>query len=132
VRRPSKVERLRGVSYELKDGGKREIGVIAEEVDDVVPEVVSKAKDGSEVNGVDYSRSAAFLIEATKEPQREIQRERAQIAELVGEMKRAQATVRAQAVTLQNLKSELQSAKGTLHTAKSEKIAASPTLVAAK
>jgi Chaperone of endosialidase len=35
---PSKVERLRGVSYDLKDSGKREIGLIAEEVGQVVPE----------------------------------------------------------------------------------------------
>jgi hypothetical protein len=32
---------LRGVSYDLKDSGKHEIGVIAEEVGAVVPEVVT-------------------------------------------------------------------------------------------
>ncbi|HTA23087.1 MAG TPA: tail fiber domain-containing protein [Terriglobales bacterium] len=128
----SKVERLRGVSYELKDGGKREIGVIAEEVNDVVPEVVSKAKDGNGVNGVDYSRLTALLIEATKEQQREIQRERAQIAKLVNEMKRERAMVRDQAVSLQNLKSELTSTRETLRTVKSQTVAAQPTLVAAK
>ena len=36
-----KVERLRGVSYTLKANGKHEIGVIAEEVGAVVPEVVT-------------------------------------------------------------------------------------------
>ncbi len=35
------VERLRGVSYDSKANGKHEIGVIAEEVGQVVPEVVS-------------------------------------------------------------------------------------------
>jgi Chaperone of endosialidase len=35
----SKVEQLRGVSYDLKNSGKHEIGVIAEEVGQVVPEV---------------------------------------------------------------------------------------------
>jgi hypothetical protein len=36
-----KIEQLRGVSYDLKDPGKHEIGVIAQEVGAVVPEVVS-------------------------------------------------------------------------------------------
>jgi len=35
---------LRGVSHDLKDSGKHEIGVIAEEVGQVVPEVVSYEK----------------------------------------------------------------------------------------
>ena len=39
-----KVERLRGVSYTLKANGKHEIGVIAEEVGAVVPEVVTYEK----------------------------------------------------------------------------------------
>ena len=40
------VEQLRGVSYNLKDSGKHEIGVIAEEVGEVVPEVVSYEENG--------------------------------------------------------------------------------------
>jgi hypothetical protein len=75
----SKVEQLRGVSYDLKDSGKHEIGVIAEEVGEVVPEVVSYEKDGKDATGVDYSRLTALLIEATKEQQALIRKQQQQI-----------------------------------------------------
>ena len=56
-----KVEQLRGVSYDLKDSGKHEIGVIAEEVGAVVPEIVSYEKNGKDAAGVDYGRLRALL-----------------------------------------------------------------------
>jgi hypothetical protein len=68
----SKVEQLRGVSYDLKDSGKHEIGVIAEEVGQVVPEVVSYEKNGKDARGVDYSKLTALLIEAVKQQQKQI------------------------------------------------------------
>ncbi len=49
-----KIEQLRGVSYDLKENGKHEIGVIAEEVGQVLPEIVSWDKNGKDANGVDY------------------------------------------------------------------------------
>ena len=64
-----KVEQLRGVSYDLKESGKHEVGVIAEEVGAVVPEVVTWEKNGKDAQSVDYSRLTALLIEATKEQQ---------------------------------------------------------------
>jgi hypothetical protein len=70
----AKVEQLRGVTYDLKDSGKHEIGVIAEEVGAVVPELVSYEENGKDARGVDYSRLTALLIEGMKEQQREIQR----------------------------------------------------------
>ncbi len=75
----SKVERLRGVSYNLKDSGKHEIGVIAEEVGQVVPEVVSYEANGKDARGVDYSRLTAILIEAVKQQQKQIATEQSQI-----------------------------------------------------
>jgi trimeric autotransporter adhesin len=65
----SKIEQLRGVSYELKANGKHEMGVIAEEVGAVVPEVVTWDQNGKDAQSVDYSRLTALLIEATKEQQ---------------------------------------------------------------
>jgi Chaperone of endosialidase/TGF-beta propeptide len=74
-----KVTRLRGVSYNLKDGGKHEIGVIAEEVGAVVPEVVSYEANGKDASGVDYSRLTALLIEAVKQQRHEIAALQAQL-----------------------------------------------------
>jgi hypothetical protein len=75
----AKVEHLRGVSYDLKDSGKHEIGVIAEEVGSVVPELVSYEENGKDARGVDYARLTALLIEATKEQQREIRQLRSEL-----------------------------------------------------
>ena len=74
-----KVEQLRGVSYDLKDSGKHEIGVIAEEVGAVVPEVVSYEQNGKDAAGVDYGRLTALLIEAVKQQQQEISKLRKQL-----------------------------------------------------
>ena len=71
----AKVEPLRGFSYDLKDSGKHEVGVIAEEVGAVVPEVVSYEENGKDARGVDYSRVPAPLIEATKEQQKEFRQQ---------------------------------------------------------
>jgi hypothetical protein len=75
----AKVEQMRGVSYDLQGSGKHEIGVIAEEVGQVVPEVVSFEANGKDAQGVDYSRLTAVLIEAVKEQQRQIQEQSRQI-----------------------------------------------------
>lgn len=58
------VEALRGVSYTRKKDGKACIGVIAQEVQEVVPEVVGQSQDGLYV---DYGNLVAPLIEAIKE-----------------------------------------------------------------
>ena len=77
-----KVEQLQGVSYDRKTDGKHEIGVVAEDVDQVVPEVVSHDPKTHEAQGVDYSRLAALLIEAVKSQQTELQSQRAEIQQL--------------------------------------------------
>lgn len=77
-----KIEQLQGVTYARKDDGKPEIGVIAEDVEKVVPEVVSRDPDTNEIQGVDYSRLAALLIEAVKTQQAEIQQLKARLEEL--------------------------------------------------
>ncbi len=60
-----KVEQLRGVTY-TRDG-KENIGVIAQEVEKILPEIVLTANDEMGTKSVDYSRITAVLIEAVKE-----------------------------------------------------------------
>jgi hypothetical protein len=90
-----KVERLRGVSYDLGKSGKHQIGVIAEEVGEVVPEVVSYEQNGKDARGVDYSRLTALLIEATKEQQQEIQELRSELLSTRAALQKVQAQVAA-------------------------------------
>lgn len=61
---------LRGVSYDLKEGGKREFGFIAQEVNTVVPEVVSTKNN---MMGIDYTRITSLLVEAVKTQQAQIE-----------------------------------------------------------
>ena len=80
-----KIEALQGVSYERKSDGRHEIGVIAEDVDRVIPEVVARDPETHEVEGVDYSRLVSVLIEAVKSQQIEIERLNAQVAQLTSD-----------------------------------------------
>jgi len=114
----AKVEQLRGVSYDQKDSGKHEVGVIAEEVGKVVPEVVTYEDNGKDARGVDYSRLTALLIEATKDEQREIRHQ--------------QAVLRTQAAAIRDLKSELRATRQTLQKVKEQVAATQPALVAVK
>jgi hypothetical protein len=91
----ARVQQLRGVSYDVTEGGKHEMGVIAEEVGAVVPEIVSWDKNGKDAQGVDYSRLTALLIEATKEQQALIRKEEEQIRTQQEQIRRLASQVRA-------------------------------------
>ena len=75
----AKVKAMRGVYYNRKDldTGRRRIGVIAQEIETVIPEVVDKVGklaqhpeyDDDEIRAVSYGNISAVLIEAIKEQQ---------------------------------------------------------------
>jgi len=75
-----KIKRINGVSYELKKSGRKDIGVIAEDVDQVLPEVVSHDSKGRAV-GVDYGRLSSVLIEAVKAQQVQLEAQQKQLAD---------------------------------------------------
>jgi hypothetical protein len=83
----SKVIQLRGVYYTLKrDESKvRKVGVIAQEIQRVLPEVVLLHKDNEDTEGtlsVDYGNITAVLIEAIKEQQAIINSQEERLARL--------------------------------------------------
>jgi hypothetical protein len=94
-----KVEKLRGVSYDLKANGKHEIGVIAEEVSTVVPEVVARDKNGN-ADALDYGRLTPLLIEAIKEQQKLIREQQKQIGLQQLEIARITSQVRSMRAVL--------------------------------
>lgn len=59
------VDKLQGVYYDRKSDNTRRIGFIAQEVQDVLPEVVLADKDGT--LSIDYGNVVALLTEAIKE-----------------------------------------------------------------
>ena len=63
---------LVGVTYDRKNGSaKNEAGLIAEDVDKILPNLVSHKEDGS-AEGIHYTKLTAYLIEAIKSLKAEI------------------------------------------------------------
>ena len=60
-----KVNALRGVLFDRISTGRREVGVIAQEVELIIPELVFTDADG--IKSVAYANTVALLIEAIKE-----------------------------------------------------------------
>jgi len=89
----AKVTELRGVAYESTTTGKTQIGVIAEEVGAVLPEVVTYEENGVDARGVDYARLTALLIEAVKEQQELIRRQQERIQQQEARLEMLQGTL---------------------------------------
>ncbi len=64
------INSLRGVAFDWINSGKSEIGVIAQEVEKVLPDLVSTNKEG--IKSVKYGNLIAVLIEAVKDQQSQI------------------------------------------------------------
>lgn len=81
------VEQLRGVRYDWRESGAADVGVIAEEVADVLPELVS-VDDGGRASGVHYGKLVSVLIEALKDQQDELEAAREKASSLEGRVER--------------------------------------------
>ena len=70
-----KTLKLRGVTYTRTDieNTKTQMGLIAQEVFDIVPEVVSEPKSNDDKYTVAYGNMVGLLIEAIKEQQERIE-----------------------------------------------------------
>ena len=76
---------LVGVTYDRKNGSsKNEAGLIAEDVDRVLPNLVSHSADGH-AEGIYYSKLTAYLVEAIKSLKAEIDPLKEEIKKLKGE-----------------------------------------------
>ena len=82
-----KVLKLRGAEYDRIDkDNKHEIGVIAQEVEKIIPELVNTSEDpdGGETKTVSYGNMVAVLIEAIKEQNEVINKMKKEIEDLKG------------------------------------------------
>jgi len=85
------IEKLRGVSFNWKNGGQKSMGLIAQEVETVAPEiVVTDSYTG--LKSINYGVLAGPMVEAIKELQKESARKDNRIAEL----ERAVASLRSE------------------------------------
>jgi hypothetical protein len=67
------VNKLEPVSFTWKTGDKKDYGLIAEQVDKILPHLVCKNTEG-EVQGLDYSAIIPFLIGAIQELDKKVKR----------------------------------------------------------
>jgi len=100
------VKRLRGISFNWKeksninnvDRCNQHIGLIAQEVEEVIPELVNTAPDG--YKSVEYANLVAVLVEAIKEQQVMIDNQKNEIGDLKSEIE-----------DLRNIKIEIENLK---------------------
>lgn len=85
----NKIMKLRGIYFNWKESKKKDIGLIAEEVGEVIPEVVTYEENGKDAKSLDYARLVALLIEGLKEQQKEINALKKEIEQLKTENKTA-------------------------------------------
>jgi hypothetical protein len=62
-----KLLKLQGVYFDWKDSKKKSLGLIAEDVGKVFPELVNYENNGKNAKSLDYDKLTAVLIEAIKE-----------------------------------------------------------------
>ena len=85
----NKVKKLKGVTYTLKSDGKKLTGLIAQDLEKVLPEAVYKTID-IDLNGdpedeylaIHYGNTVGLLVEAIKEQQEQIETLTAKVKEL--------------------------------------------------
>lgn len=65
-----KIMQLQPVSFDWKSTGERSIGLLAEEVQEIYPELVST--EGGEVQGINYTKLTSVLIDAVKDMKSEL------------------------------------------------------------
>lgn len=82
-----KVLQMQGVTFEWKDSGLPSMGLIAEDVARVAPEVVVTDEAGDPA-GIDYGRVSALLVESVKTQQAEIGQLQKECADLRAELEK--------------------------------------------
>ena len=65
------VMHLRGVFFRWKDNGKSSMGLIAQEVEKVIPEVVTTSEDGTK--SISYGSIVGLLVEVVKNHEQRLQ-----------------------------------------------------------
>ena len=80
-----KVKKLKGITYDLKSDGTRLTGLIAQDLEEVLPEAVYTEKDldtEEEHLAIRYGNTVGLLVEAIKEQQEQIETLTAKVKEL--------------------------------------------------
>lgn len=87
----NKLAQLRGVYYDWDEehGGAHDVGMIAEEVGAVMPEIVNYEENGIDAIGMDYSKMTPLLVEAVNALRSESNRQLAEKNNEISELRAA-------------------------------------------
>jgi hypothetical protein len=66
------VSQIKVYDYEWKSDETRAYGVLAHELQEVIPQAVNGEKDAEQMQGVDYSKLVPILVQAIQELKAEI------------------------------------------------------------
>ena len=105
-----KLSRINGYYYQWKDASKDQsvqVGVIAQEIEAVLPEVVSTDVEG--YKSVDYSKLTALLIEVNKVQQGQLEQQATEIEALKDQLSEVEQLKKRLAAIKQLLNGESQS-----------------------
>jgi len=86
----AKIMKLDGISFNWKENGKKSMGLIAQDVEKVFPEIV-QTEDRTGLKSVEYAKLVAPLIEAVKEQQKMIDEQKELINQQGEEIKMLKA-----------------------------------------
>ncbi len=133
----SQVMKIHPVHYRYKPGnamGIRDtdehVGVVAQEVQKVIPEAVTENSKGYLL--VNNDPIIWTMLNAIKEQQGEVKQEQAALAKALRQIKQQQSLLRAQGAAMRSLKAEVRETRESLRKVKAQVAAAQPALVAAK
>jgi hypothetical protein len=96
------INRLRPITFTWKEGGLRDIGLGAEEVEKVEPLLTFRNGKG-EIKGVKYSQLNVVLINAIKQQQQQIIVQRTELSEQQEQIRQQQAQIRKQQTQTESL-----------------------------
>ena len=121
------LNQLRGVRFTRNDNGKPDIGLIAEEVAQVYPELVGHHPETGAVEAVNYQAFVGVLIEGFKAQQRELsqvrtenQTQRLELSQVRAENQTQQAKLETQQQELSQVRTENQVQQAKLETQQQE------------
>lgn len=91
----NKIKKLRGVTYTLKSDGNRLTGLIAQDLQTVLPEAVYTAKDleNEEHLAIRYGNTVGLLVEAIKDQQKQIEEQKEIIDKIILIIRRSSLSV---------------------------------------
>ena len=91
----TKIASLRGVYFDWDEdhGGQHDIGFIAEEVGEILPEIVAFEENGVDATGMDYSKMTSLLVEAANAMRKEYQEKFDQQEREINKLKQNQTEI---------------------------------------